>query len=447
MSAASAKIKEKFTPPTTPEELEEFLVDEVKMKEMGADPEMFKAIVHAYAKAALKTGDISAKIAEETKATLQEWLKEQGVKRPNLTVQMVPDAPIRNALYNPKAVGAKIDGIFDGTGDYLNAIWHRHLQTRPDPRVIELQAYSETIPDAGGFLVPETLRSEILRVSLETAIVRPRARVIPMDSLRVPLPAIDSTTNVGSVYGGIIVYWTPESGTIALNDARFGRVVLEAKKLTAGFVVPNELLQDSIVSFAAFVNSLVPEAMSFAEDIAFLTGSGVGEPQGVLNSPACVVVAKEAAQVAATIVWQNLVKMYARMLPGSLGRAVWVASIDTFPQLAQMALAVGAGGSAIWINNGALGPPMTILGRPVIFSEKVPRLGCQGQIAFLDLGYYLVGDRQTMTASSSEHIRFQTDETMYRIIERVDGRGWIQSAITPANASASTLSPFVVLAL
>ncbi len=443
--AARNDLKEKFVPPSTPEELEEFLNDEAKMKAAFADPEIFKHIVHSYAKAALKTSDISAQVAAETQATLQEWLKEQGVKRPNLTVQMKPDTPVHGPLYNPKALGAKIDGIFDGAGDYLYAIWHRHLQTKPDPRVIELQAYSETIPDAGGFLVPETLRSEILRVSLETALVRPRARVIPMDSLRVPLPAIDSTTNVGSVYGGIIVYWTPESGTIALNDATFGRVVLEAKKLTGGFVVPNELLQDSIVSFAAFVNGLLPEAMSFAEDQAFLTGSGVGEPQGVLNSPAVVVVAKEAAQVASTIVWQNIVNMYARMLPGSLGRAVWVASIDTFPQLAQMALAVGAGGSAIWLNNGQVGPPMTILGRPVIFTEKVPMIGCQGQINFLDLGYYLVGDRQTMTASSSEHIRFQTDETMYRIIERVDGRGWIQHDITPANGGA-TLSPFVVLA-
>ena len=49
-------------------------------------------------------------------------------------------------------------------------------------------ALSERIPAEGGFLVPEVLRCEILMVALETAIVRPRARVIPMDSLRVPLP-------------------------------------------------------------------------------------------------------------------------------------------------------------------------------------------------------------------------------------------------------------------
>lgn len=434
-------MSKKLAIPQTSEELAELIADDKRRAEVFASAEATQEFLAAYNRATNKSGEVAKLVSEEVNKGLITALKDAGIKRPNL----VPEDLKKGAAYSPKAIGAKIDAMFDGPGDYLQAIWHKHLTTRPDPRIVELQNYSEAVPDAGGFLVPESLRSEILRISLETGIVRPRARVIPMDSLRVPLPAIDSTTNVGSVYGGIVVYWTPESGTIALNDAKFARVVLEAKKLTAGFVVPNELLQDSIVSFAAFVNSLVPEALSFAEDIAFLNGVGAGEPQGVLTSPACVVVAKEAAQVANTIVWQNIVKMYARMLPASLGRAVWLASIDTFPQLATMALAVGAGGSAIWLNNGVVGPPMTILGRPVIFTEKVPALGCQGQIAFLDFGFYLIGDRQVMTASSSEHIRFQTDETMYRVIQRVDGRAWIQHDITPANGGA-TLSPFVLLA-
>jgi len=434
-------MKKKFAIPETPEELAEFVGD-IKNLE-GLTPEEFKDTIHAYAKSTLKTSDIADQVAEQTQKTLSEWLKEEGVKRPSLVIR---EDTGKSTAFNPRALGAKIEALYDGPGDYLKSIWYKNFQGgQIDPRIVQLRAYSEQVPDAGGFLVPETLRSEILRVSLQTSVVRPLARVIPMDSLRVPIPTIDSTTNVGSRYGGVICYWTPESGTIALNDARFGRTVLEAKKLTAACVVPNELLQDSVVSFATFVNTLLPEAVASFEDLAFLTGTGVGEPQGALNSPAVVVVAKVAAQPANTIVWQNLVGLYTRMLPASLGRGVWVASIDTFPQLATMALAVGAGGSAIWLNNGQVGPPVSILGRPVIFTENVPALGTQGQIGFYDFGYYLIGDRQVMTASSSEHIRFQTDETMYKIVERVDGRGWIQSSITPANGGAA-LSPFVVLA-
>jgi HK97 family phage major capsid protein len=137
--------------------------------------------------------------------------------------------------------------------------------------------------------------------------------------------------------------------------------------------------------------------------------------------------------------------MYARMLPGSLGRAVWVAGINTFPQLATMALSVGTGGAAVWLNNGVEGPPVTILGRPVIFTEKCPTVGDAGDINFVDFGYYLIGDRQTMTASSSGHYKFGNDMTAYKIIQRVDGRPWLQSAITPRN-NGDTLSPFVKIA-
>jgi len=134
------------------------------------------------------------------------------------------------------------------------------------------------------------------------------------------------------------------------------------------------------------------------------------------------------------------------MLPSSLSRAVWVCSVDCFPELATMALSVGTGGSAIWLNNGVAGPPMTILGRPVIFTEKAPGLlGDLGDISFIDFGFYLVGDRQVMSASVSEHYRFGNDELAFKVIERVDGRPWLQSAITPQN-SGPTLSPFVQLA-
>jgi len=109
-----------------------------------------------------------------------------------------------------------------------------------------------------------------------------------------------------------------------------------------------------------------------------------------------------------------------------------------------MALSVGTGGSAVWLNNGVQGPPMTILGRPVIFTEKAPVLGDAGDLTFVDLSYYLVGDRQMMTATSSPHFKFQTDETAFKVISRVDGRAWLNSAITPKNGGP-TLSPIVKL--
>jgi HK97 family phage major capsid protein len=89
---------------------------------------------------------------------------------------------------------------------------------------------------------------------------------------------------------------------------------------------------------------------------------------------------------------------------------------------------------------------MSIYGRPVFFTEKTPALGTTGDINFVDLSYYLIGDRQQVEVAASEHAFFQNDQTAYRIIERVDGRPWLQSALTPHNNSSNTLSFQVQLA-
>jgi HK97 family phage major capsid protein len=258
---------------------------------------------------------------------------------------------------------------------------------------------------------------------------------------------IDSTSNASSVYGGIVGYWTEEGGSLTDSAPKFGRINLQAKKLTVYSEIPNELFSDSIISLQTFMNESYPEAVSWFEDVAFTSGSGVGEPLGFLNAPAAISVAKESGQPAGTIVWENIVKAYSRMLPSSINRAVWVAHIDTFAELATMALSVGTGGSAVWIGNGqgADSPPMTILGRPVVFTEKVSSVGTAGDINFVDFGYYLIGDRQAMQAETSSHYQFGNDKTALRVIERVDGRPWIQSAITPQTGS-NTLSPFVKVA-
>jgi HK97 family phage major capsid protein len=195
------------------------------------------------------------------------------------------------------------------------------------------------------------------------------------------------------------------------------------------------------------MNESYPEALAWFEDVAFTDGNGVGQPLGYLNAPAAVTVTKESGQTAGTILWENIVKCYSRMLPASIGRAVWVAHIDTFPELATMALSVGTGGSAVWIGNGdgAGAPPVTILGRPVVWTEKVSSVGTAGDINFVDFGYYLIGDRQAMQSATSTEFKFGNDKTAMRVIERVDGTPWIKSAITPRKG-ANTLSPFVKVA-
>lgn len=445
-----------LTVPRNADELEQMLGDTSTVAKIAETPETFKNFIVDYAKGQHQQDPgIAQQIKDETTRQFAEILRGEGIvdsiNRLNLAPEGTPVA--RTKHYNPKAPGARLDKDkrFGNWADYLSNIWARNNSgdahaARTDLTAIQ-NALGSTVPSDGGFLIPEVLRAELLRVSLETALVRPRARVIPMESLTVPFPTIDATSNASSVHGGIIGYWTEEGGALTDSAPKFGRVTLSAKKLTVYAEVPNELFQDSLLSLQAFMDESYPEAISWFEDVAFISGTGVGEPQGFLNAPAAISVTKETDQAAGTILWENIVKAYSRMLPSSIGRAVWVCHIDTFPELATMALAVGTGGSAVWMGNGdgAGAPPMTILGRPVVFTEKVSSVGTAGDVNFVDLGYYLIGDRQAMQADTSSEYKFGNDKTAMRVIERVDGRPWIQSAITPKSGS-NTLSPFVKVA-
>ncbi len=112
-----------------------------------------------------------------------------------------------------------------------------------------------------------------------------------------------------------------------------------------------------------------------------------------------------------------------------------------------MALPVGTGGSAVMVAPGAGNKALsfTLLGRPIVFSRKAPAtLGTQGDLSLVDLSYYAVGDRQDVRVDTSEHTRFLQDDTVFKVIERVDGQPLLLNPLTPENGGP-TLSAFVQL--
>jgi HK97 family phage major capsid protein len=432
--------------PTSAVELEEMLGDDAKLKQIVSQGGLADLVKNYATAVSERDNAIGTQVREQTQAVLAEMAKGGELARPDLRPSAVHS---HGAAYNKHAAGAVLDGQFENMGDVMVALaGERKGNRQAVERLGKIRNdYSTIVPSEGGVLVPEEFRAQLLQLSLESALVRPRARVIPMASPRIKFPMIDATSNASAVFGGIVGYWGDEAQALTASSAKFGAVTLDSQKLTGYAEIPNELIADSAISVDAFVGQLFPQALSWFEDIAFIRGTGVGEPLGFLTAgnTAQISVTKETGQAANTIVWENLVKAYARMLPQSLNSAVWIAHPDTFPELATMALSVGTGGSAVWLNNGVSGPPATILGRPVIFSEKCETLGTAGDINFVDLSYYLIGDRQQMTAMTSEHFKFNIDSVAYRIIQRVDGRPWIKSAITP-NKGSNTMSPFVKVA-
>ncbi len=459
--------------PATAEELEEFLHDPARVSAVFSKEALKAGTTKEFLDSHLKIrnakdAELAAQAKEQMQLVLAEFLRESGggrsippggVAGPGFSAMRSGPPPgsvaHRQSLYSKAAYGAQLNGAFETMGDFFRAVTQEgagrqyrdaaDLSARLDKVKAIQNAFSTDVPSDGGFLVPEEFRSDLLMLALENAQIRPRATVIPMGSQTLALPAVDDTSHATTVFGGIQTYWVDESTAPPETSAKFAQVKLDAKKLMGYSTVPSELPADA-PAFGAFLGQALPKALAFEEDYRFMAGTGVGEPLGFINCAAAVISSAVSGQGANTIVVDNLAAMFARMLPSSLMNAIWLADIGTFPQLALMAVQGALTNSTpVWMNNGVIGaPPLTIYGRPVYFTEKVPALGTTGDISFIDPSFYLIGDRQAITASASPHFAFSTDKIAYKIIERVDGRPWLQSALTPKNGG-NTLSAFVQL--
>jgi len=246
-----------------------------------------------------------------------------------------------------------------------------------------------------------------------------------------------------NLYGGFTASYTAEAGTISEADPKTRSMTLAAKKLTGLIRFSSELAQDIPGGENQIIN-LCGRGLAWYRDKAFLKGSGVGEPLGILNSGCLVTVAKETGQSADTIIYENLTKMMAAMFAGSFQNSFWLCHQSTIPQLLTLSIAVGTGGDYIPVMTRA-GGGFEILTRPVIFTEKTEKLGDKGDIILIDASQYVVGLRSGMRFDTSIHVHFTTDELLARLIERHDGQPLWDSTLTLEDGSTE-VSPFVVLA-
>lgn len=305
-----------------------------------------------------------------------------------------------------------------------------------------LAAHGEGSYSEGGFLVPPQFLVADLDPPVEAEIVFPRADVYPMTSESLSINGVENSDNTdGQVFGGFTAEWVPEHGTFSEQTLKTRKVVLTRKKLGVFCTASNELIEDS-----DFQQKLIPSmrtAIADARDYAFLRGTGAGQPRGILNDPAKITVAKESGQAAATIKWENCVKMYARLHPRLVNNAVWLANPDTLPQLLMMTITIGTGGesrAAVMESSGGL----TLLNRPILFTSKLPTLGTEGDLMLCDISQYAIGQGPDVSVAASNDAKFQQDQVCFRAKLRADGQGKWKEAFTPRNGAS--LSWVVTLA-
>lgn len=299
--------------------------------------------------------------------------------------------------------------------------------------------FSMGTSESGGIMVPEQFRPEILQIRGETAIVRPRALVLPAgdppDS-KITMPAL--TQGSKGVYGGVEVKWIGEGDAKPNTNATLREVSLQPEEAAATMTVTDKLLRNWDAA-DVFIRTLLTNAMRAAEDIAFLRGDGVGKPMGVIGAAGELKVNRTTAN---QVKYLDIVNMVAKLLPESVSNAIFIANQSLLPQLATMQ---DPAGNYIFIQGDVTrGIPSTLFGIPLRFTGKTPTLGNKGDLILVDFSYYLIKDGSGPFIAASEHVLFQQNKTVIKAFWNVDGEPWVVEPLTLEDG-VTQVSPYVSL--
>ena len=345
------------------------------------------------------------------------------------------------------APGKNDEKRFASFGEQLLAAYRAaapggHVDERLSTRAAS--GLNETTPSDGGFLVQQDFVTELLKRTYETGILASKVKKIPISTnangLKINAIDEDSRAN-GSRWGGVQTYWEGEADELTASKPKFRQMELSLKKLTGLCYATDELLQDA-AALEAVIRQAFAEEFGFKIDDAILTGTGEGEPLGILNGGSLVTVTKEANQTDIITV-ENLIKMWNRLWSRSRSNAVWYINQELEPYLYTLKI----GDKPVYVPAGGLSekPYGTLFGRPVVPLEQCSAAGEVGDIILADVGQYLLIDKGGVKAASSIHVRFLYDESVFRFIYRVDGKPIWSKPLAPYKGSAS-VSPFVTLA-
>lgn len=382
---------------------------------------------------------------DDMRTSAKAPIKEDPEATPQENRQEIVQIEHRDFVY--KSLGEELRDIAQWV-QYSHPLALDHLtKSRCNPagsgaeyRATEITGANETNPTEGGFLVQEDFAAELTRRRQETGLLNKMAQHITIgaNSNSYKYNFVNETSRAnGYRGGGIAASWVKEGGAATATKPTFGQSQIDLRKLVALIYVTDEQLADS-TQLTSMINADYPAEINYMIDDGMINGLGSNDMLGILNhtdpNGATVSVAKESAQIAATIVVENIIDMWNALLPAARFNAKWFINLDVERQLNRLEFPVGTGGVPAFLPPGGLSvaPYATLYGREVIPIEQCPVLGTAGDIILFDPSSYIIIEKGGINSASSIHVNFTNFETAFRFSERLNGQPRYAKAIAAA---------------
>lgn len=301
--------------------------------------------------AAAGSADIEAKLAEiEAKAAKVDELETKLAD----AVKRADDFELR--ISRPGVISAK-----DSRGEierkaFLGFVRQGRESLGPD-EVKSLRVADDT---AGGYLAPAQFLAELDRNLTLLSPMRSVARVAQTSSGSIIIPRRTSEMTCD---------WVGEMESRSETAPVYGSVEIFVHEVAAYIDVSVKLLEDAAINIEAELARDFAEDFALREGAAFITGSGVKRPEGIMTAAGVDSVNSGAAT---SITADGLIGLYYALKAPYRGSAVWMMNAATLSAVRKLK---DGEGQYLWAPGLQPGQPESLLGRPVVEAPDMPNVG------------------------------------------------------------------------
>ncbi|MEO9340475.1 phage major capsid protein [Mesorhizobium sp. SB112] len=283
---------------------------------------------------------------------------------------------------------------------------------RGDAGLSEIERRALTVGNdtSAGFLAPETFGNEILKTLAEYSPIRNYAKVVQIAGPEIKYPKRLTGTNAD---------WVAEIANRPESAPTYGQVTLTPYELATFVEVSKQLLEDAAYDVEGEIRDAVAEDFGAKEGAAFVSGNGVGKPNGILNATGIAEVVSGHASTLGSAPGDLLIDLMAKLPTAYANNGAWLMNRLTLAAVRKLKDAQGA---YLWQPGIQAGQPSTLLGRPVIEAVDMDSVAAgKFPIVFGDWSGYRIVDRVGLSILTDPFTRAKNGITVFHARKRVGG--------------------------
>jgi len=221
---------------------------------------------------------------------------------------------------------------------------------------------------------------------------------------------VDDTSNTGAAIG--------ENSGANTTDISVGQQTWYAHKQTSNFVkVPFELFRDSMVNLESFIGSLLGERLGRREETLFTTGTGAGEPYGIVNGS----VAGKTTASATAVTFDEIYDLINSVDPAYQVNAGFMLHSGILNAVRKLK---DGQGQYLWQPSSQMGMPSMLAGFPYYRNQSMQSTLATGTKTFLfgDLSKYKIREVGTVRLRRLDERFADNDQVGFIAFTEIDGK-------------------------